>query len=47
MGSRILRHSWFDSGYTLMLQFTDLSEIPSLRDSALVCSFPSVTHSGG
>ena len=27
MCSRILRHAWFDSGYTLMLQFTDLPEI--------------------
>ena len=27
MCSRILRYAWFDIGYTLMLQFTDLPEI--------------------
>ena len=30
MCSRILRHAWFDIGYTLMLQFTDLPEIHTI-----------------
>ena len=55
MGSRILRHSWFDSGYTLMLQFTDLPEIHSRplsfgRETHVPCvgpaSPPGSEHSG-
>ena len=55
MGSRILRHSWFDSGYTLMLQFTDLPEILTRllsfgRETHVPCvgpaSPPGSEHSG-
>ena len=42
MGPRFLRHSWFDSGHTLMLQFTDLPECtlgrsPSQRNTCALC----------
>ena len=55
MGSRIIRHSWFDSGYTLMLQFTDLPEIHTRplsfgRETYVPCvgpaSPPESVHSG-
>ena len=55
MGSRILRHSWFDSGYTLMLQLTDLPEIHTRplsfgRETYVPCvgpaSPPESVHSG-
>ena len=55
MGSRFLRHSWFDSGCTLTLQFTDLPEIHTRplsfgRETHVPCvgpaSPPGSEHSG-
>ena len=48
MCSRILRHAWFNSGYTIMHQFTDLLVLSSRKhladDPAVRCVVQRQTH---